>query len=63
MTALEEDQMFRELESSSDATLTNYARSWRAAWSSTNPSMGVQYLTKAGRRCLALGEIDPNEGA
>jgi len=57
-----EEQMFRELERSSDATLSNYARSWQEAWSSTNPSMGVQYLTKVGQRCLALGQIDPYGG-
>jgi hypothetical protein len=54
-----EEQMFRELEHSSDAMLSTYARSWQAAWNGTDPSMGVQYLTKTWQRCLALGQVDP----
>jgi hypothetical protein len=52
-------QMFRELESSSDIELATDARSWQAAWNGTNPSTGVKYLSAAGQRCLALGQVDP----
>ena len=55
-----QDLMFHELENSSDTELAASAHSWQAAWNSPDVRTGLTYLSDVGKRCLALGQVDPN---